>query len=103
MRDYEVKIKRAARVDMLELRIFLLGVISLQGAERYMKAMRNEIESLGIYADLFLPSRSKQIRAIHPQARRMPSHNKQWQYIFHIEKDRVIVDRILQASSIKEI
>ena len=103
MRDYEVKINRAARVDMLELRLFLLDVLSLQGAERYVKAMRGEIESLGIYADLFPPSRSKQIRAIHPQARRMVSHNKQWNFVFHIDGDFVIVDRILQASNIKEL
>ena len=33
----------------------------------------------------------------------MPSHNKRWQYIFHIEGNWVIVDRILQAKHIKEL
>ena len=100
MRNYKVKIKRAARVDMLELRIFLLGVLSFEGAERYLTAMRAEIQSLCIYADLFQRSSSKQILSIHPAARRMPSHNKKWLYIFHTEGDYVIVDRILQAKNI---
>ena len=103
MREYIVKIDRAARVDMLELRIFLMNNLSLQGAIRYANAMRAEVESLGIYADLFRQSTSKQLQAIHPRARHMPSHNKRWQYIFHIEGKLVVVDRILQAKHIKEL
>ena len=38
---------------------------------------------------------------IHPQARRMVSHNKKWNYIFHIEDDIVIIDRIMPSKMIK--
>ncbi|MBQ7533439.1 MAG: hypothetical protein IJT45_07090 [Bacteroidales bacterium] len=39
--------------------------------------------------------RSKTIKMIHLQARRMVSHNKKWDYIFHIEEGIVVVDRIM--------
>lgn len=38
---------------------------------------------------------------IHPQARRMVSHNKRWVYVFHIDGDFAIVDRILSSKNIK--
>ncbi len=31
---------------------------------------------------------------LHTEARRMLSHNRRWIYIYHIEEDFVIVDRI---------
>ena len=102
MREYRVIINRAARVDFLEIRMFLWGVLSYQGAEKYANAMRAEIKSIGIFADCFQRSTSKQIRSIHPQARRMVSHNKRWVYIFHLEGDFAIVDRILSAKNIKQ-
>jgi hypothetical protein len=64
--------------------------------------MTAEIQSLTRYADLFHTSRYADIRAIHPQARRMVSHNKRWAYIFHIEGDLVVVDRILPAKMIRK-
>lgn len=102
MRDYEVIVSRAARVDFLEIRLFLLGVLSLQGAEKYANAMRAEIKSIGIYADCFQRSSSKQVLTIHPQARRMVSHNKRWIYVFHIDGNFAIVDRILPSKNIKQ-
>ena len=60
MQIYEVRISHGARVDMAELRKFL-------------------------------------IRQIHPEARRMVSHNRKWVYVYHIEESFVIVDRILPA------
>ena len=38
------------------------------------------------------------IRQIHPEARRMVSHNRKWVYVYHIEASFVIVDRILPAN-----
>ena len=101
MQDYEVVVSRVARVDFLEIRLFLLGVLSFQGAQKYANAMRAEIKSIGIYADCFQRTTSKQILTIHPQARRMVSHNKQWIFVFHIDGEYAIVDRILNAKNIK--
>ncbi len=44
---------------------------------------------------------TKTIKMIHSKARRMVSHNKKWNYIFHIEDDFVIVDRILPSKLIR--
>lgn len=38
------------------------------------------------------------LRQIHPEARRMVSHNRKWVYVYHIEASFVIVDRILPAN-----
>lgn len=97
MRIYEVRISRAAIQDMARLRSFLLEMMSEEGAVRYANNMRTEIKMLSLYADLYRKTTSKTLLAIHPLARRMVSHNRRWDYVFHIEDGFVIVDRILPA------
>lgn len=97
MRIYEVRISLSARADMERLRIFLDEMLSEEGAVRYANNMRAEIKMLAIYADCYGCSTSKTLRLIHPKARRMVSHNRRWIYVYHIEGDFVIVDRILPA------
>ena len=49
------------------------------------------------HADLYRRTTSKTFLQIHPQARHMVSHNRRWDYVFHIEGELVIVDRIIPA------
>lgn len=58
------------------------------------------MQSLAVYADCFSESRSLTIKQVHPHARRMVSHNKKWSYVFHIEGDTVVIDRILKTKMI---
>lgn len=97
MRIYEVRISRVAIQDMARLRAFLLEMMSEEGAVRYANNMRAEIKMLALYADLYRKTTSKTLLEIHPAARRMVSHNRRWDYVFHIEEGFVIVDRILPA------
>lgn len=97
MRIYDVRISRAALQDMASLRAFLLEMMSEDGAVRYANNMRTEIKMLALYADLYGKTTSKTLLAIHPEARRMISHNRRWDYVFHIEENFVIVDRIIPA------
>ena len=97
MQIYEVRISRAARIDMLTLKTFLDGMLSEEGAVRYANNMREEIKMLALYADLYGKSTSLTLRQIHPEARRMVSHNRHWLYVYHIEGSFVIIDRILPA------
>lgn len=97
MRIYDVRISRAAFQDMARLRAFLLEMMSEDGAVRYANNMRAEIKMLALYADLYRKTTSKTLLEIHPAARRMISLNRRWVYVFHIEEDFVIVDRILPA------
>ena len=97
MRIYDVRISRAALQDMASLRAFLLEMMSEDGAVRYANNMRTEIKMLALYADLYGKTTSKTLVAIHPEARRMISHNRRWDYVFHIEENFVIVDRIIPA------
>ena len=100
MRVYKVRVLPTAEADIDELADFLFEKLSREGAYRYLESMRNEVLSLSVYADCFAKSHSEMIRAIHPNAKRMVSHNHKWAYVFHIEGDTVFVDRILPSKTI---
>lgn len=98
MQIYEVRISHGARADMAELRKFLKSMMTVEGAIRYANNMREEIKTLAFYADLYGKTTSMTLRQIHPEARRMVSHNRKRVYVYHIEASFVIVDRILPAN-----
>ena len=97
MQIYEVRISRDALQDLARLRAFLLEMMSEEGAVRYANNMRAEIKMLSVFANLYRKTTSKTFLQIHPEARHMVSHNRRWDYIFHIEDGFVIVDRIIPA------
>lgn len=97
---YKVKLRESALCDLAELRDYLKTVMSREGAHRYVSNMRDEVMSLSVYADLYRPSTMADIRQYHPKARRMVSHNRRWCFIFHVEDDMVIVDRIRPSKMI---
>ena len=97
MQIYEVRISHDALQDMARLRTFLLEMMSEDGAVRYANNMRVEIKMLSLFAGLYGKTTSKTLLAIHPEARRMISHNRRWIYVFHIEESFAIVDRIIPA------
>lgn len=100
MTTYKIRIDDSAESDLRHLFDFLINVMSRDGANRYIDMITNEVLSLSILANVYSPSQYADIRRYHPQARRMMSHNKRWVYIFHIEDDSVIIDRILPAKLI---
>ena len=101
MKIYRVEIALSARLDIAELFEFLISVKSQSGANRYIDAMVAELQSLSVFADLYQTSRMADIKRFHPHARSMASHNKRWTYIFHIEDDTVVVDRIRPSKLIR--
>ena len=100
MTTYKIRIDDSAESDLRNLFEFLISVMSRDGANRYIDMIMNEVLSLSILADIYSPSSYADIRRYHPKARRMVSHNKRWVYIFHIEDDTVVVDRILPSKLI---
>lgn len=97
MQIYEVRISHDALQDMARLRTFLLEMMSEDGAICYANNMRAEIKMLSLFAGLYRKTSSKTFLQIHPEARHMVSHNRRWDYVFHIEESFVIVDRIIPA------
>ena len=97
MRVFEVRISRSAYADMDNLRFFLDKMLSEKSAIEYANNMRAEIETLAVFAECIGRTTSDTLRRIHPNARRMVSHNRKWNYVYHIDGDYVIVDRILPA------
>ena len=102
MKSYKVKISHSASSDIENLSDFLLTVMSVEGARKYLDNMIAEVRSLEILADLYGISTMSSIRQYHPKARRMVSHNRRWVYIFHIESEMVIIDRIRPSKTIVE-
>ena len=100
MTIYNVRLHSSAMRDMDELEEYLKSVMSQIGANKYIDTMIAEVMSLSVFADLYRTSTKEDILQYHPQARRMVSHNKRWVYIFHIEDETVIVDRIRPAKLI---
>ena len=100
MKVYKVEVAASARLDVDELADFLFENMSQEAAYRYLDMIGLEMKSLAIYADCFSESRSLIIKAIHPHARRMVSHNHKWNYVFHIEDDIVVIDRLLKSKMI---
>ena len=82
---------------MVELRKFLKAMMTEEGAVRYANNMRIEVKTLAVYAECYGRSTSATLRRIHPEARRMVSHNRKWVYVYHIDGSFAIVDRILPA------
>ena len=97
MKIFEVRISHSALADLDNLRLFLDKMLSEEGAVHYANNMKSEIESLSVFADCIGRSTSDAVRSIHPEGRRMISHNRKWIYVFHIEGDYVLVDRIIPA------
>jgi plasmid stabilization system protein ParE len=100
MKVYNVEVSASAKADIDELADFLFGNMSREAAYRYLDVMGTEMKSLSVYADCFAASHSETIKAIHPFARRMLSHNRKWNYVFHIDDDTVVIDRILKSKMI---
>ena len=100
MTVYKVEIDESVREDVEGLKQFLRSVMSREGAHRYIEAIYGEMMSLSVFADCFGESRSMTIRAVHPHARRMVSRNRKFVYVFHLEGDVVVIDRILKAKMI---
>ena len=100
MTVYRVEIDKSVHEDLEELTQFLHSVMSREGTHRYIEALYGEMMSLSLFANSFGESRSQTIRAVHPHARRMVSHNRKFVYVYHIEDEVVVIDRILKASMI---
>lgn len=97
MKIYKVEVASSAEADVDELADFLFTKMSKEAAYRYLEIIGLEMKSLTVYADCFSESRSLTIKAVHPHARRMVSHNHKWNYVFHIEDDTVVIDRVLKS------
>ena len=72
-------------------------MLSLEGAIHYADLMRAEVKMLALFAECYRRSPSKSLKKIHPEARKMISHNRKWIYVYHIEGHIAIIDRILPA------
>lgn len=66
---YKVNISSSAKADLKNLALFLLQMMSIDGANKYLYAMQLEIMSLSVLADLYHPSNYMDVRTYNPKAR----------------------------------
>ena len=100
MKIFKVEVAPSAKADVNELADFLFENMSQDAAYRYLDVIGQEMKSLSIFANCINESQSLIIKGIHPYAKRMISHNHKWNYVFHIEKDTVVIDRLLKSKLI---
>lgn len=100
MKIYKVEVASTAKADVNELADFLFENMSQEASYRYLDTIGYEMQSLAVYADCFVESRYLTIKQVHPRARRMVSHNKKLVYVFHLEDDVVVIDRVLKTKMI---
>ena len=100
MKEYKVKIHDTAFADIEDIADFIVKVSTPEHALEFTKRLGAEIMSLSYLADVIPESHWLSVRRYHPHAKQMRTHNKKLTIIFHIEKDTVIVDRIVASSTI---
>lgn len=102
MRHYKVILRPEAMASVDEVVDFIKSIYTEESAQKYRKTVLFELESLSYYAAIFPLSRFRTAREIHPQARTIPILKRRWTVVYHIDGDYVMVDRILQSSSMAE-
>lgn len=100
MKIYKVEVAPSAKADVNEFADFLFENMSREASYHYLDMIGQEMESLSIFANCINESQSRIIKGVHPNAKRMISHNRKWNYVFHIENDTVVIDRILKSKLI---
>lgn len=100
MKEYKVRILDTVFADIDDLADFIVSVSTPEHATRYARELGAEIMTLKYIADVIPVSRYRSVRYYHPQARQLRSRNKKLNIIFHIEKDFVIVDKIMVSKMI---
>ena len=102
MRKRRVVLTPDADADLDQIGEYVSSIYREEAGIRFVKRMFLDIVPLGISADAFPLSRFRTAREIHPEAKTIPIMKYRWTVVFHVEKDYVIIDRILPSSSMAE-
>ncbi len=104
MKRYEIEFRKQIKLDIDQIKDFIVKKTSRENAERYAAELYNEILSLSYLADSIKVtgwsisrkySRSKREKVLITQ-------NKKWSIFFHTYRNKVIVDKVLASKLVVE-
>ena len=100
MKEYRVKILDSVFDDIDSLAEFIVSISTAEHAIKFVHELGAEIMSLRYLADVIPESHYRTVLQFHPHAKQLRTRNKRFNIIFHIEGDKVIVDKIIASKMI---
>ena len=103
MKLYKVVVHKRVYEQIASIQEYIASINTYASAIRYSNALFDEIETLSYLADVLPETDWTSVKEYHPDAKRMVTHNRKWNIIFHVEGDFVIIDSILASSTMKQM
>lgn len=100
MNEYKVRILDVVFDDIDDIADFIVSVSNPEHVVKYVRDLIAEIMALRYLAGIIPKSRYRSVLKYHPNAKQIRTRNKQFNIIFHIEGDIVIVDKIIASKMI---
>lgn len=104
MKRYEIQIKNQVKLDIDQIKGFIVENTSRKNAERYAAELYAEMYSLTYLADSIKVT-DWAIAKKYSKSKRekvLLTCNKKWSIFFHTYRDKVIIDKILASKLVKE-
>ena len=102
MKRYKVVFHRRVYQQIADIQDYIIGFNTYESAIRYSNRLFEEMYTLSYLADVMPETDWATAKEYHPEAKRMVTHNRKWNIIFHIEGGFVIIDSIVASSTMKQ-
>lgn len=102
MKKYKLLIHERVFDQISDIQEYVASVGTYIAAVNYSNRLFDEIESITYLADAISYTQWQVAKRYHPKAKRLITHNKKWNIIFHTDGNYVIVDCIIPSSLIKK-
>ena len=102
MKLYEVVVHRRVYKQIASIQDYIASINTYDAAVKYSNGLFDEINTLSYLADALPETDWASSKEYHPNAKRMVTHNRKWNIIFHIDGDFVVIDSIVASSSMKQ-
>ena len=97
MRVYRVIVSNKATSDLDAVAEYIATLYRPESGHNYVNRVLGQLAALSYTADVYPYSRSMTAKRIHPRAKTLSLINHRWTAVFHIERDFVIVDRLIPS------
>ena len=101
MRSYKIIVSDEAIHNLDDIVAYISSIYRLEAGVKYKDRVLASIKCLLYSADCFPISKSRVLKRIHPNARRLIIMNKKWNVVFHISGKFVVIDRLIPSKNIK--
>lgn len=97
MKTYKVIVNNEAVSDLNGISAYVAGLYRPESGHNYVNRILGQLASLSYTADIYQRSRFSVAKKIHPNARTVSIMNHRWTIVFHIERQYVMIDRIIPS------